>query len=297
MSPSNRQYELVSTVTEDGAKLHGLYQPGQREKSASQTVDAAVISHGLAGNFYNSTLNLRLADTLVERGVAVVLGNNRGHDGLGSVPVGGKAVTIGAAREIVDDCRYDVRGWVDFLCHRRSHTTILLVGHSLGAIKSLYAMAHQPHDRVGGIVGLSATRLNYAQLMESPGAELFRDCMAQARQRVADGRSDELMQVRFPFPTWMAAGAYLDKYGPESRYDWLAVADQIAVPTLVMFGERELRDNPAFDGLQASLERELGGHAFIETQIIPSANHFYVGVHDRACEAMAAWLERTLRSE
>ena len=286
----DRQFELVNTVTSDGVKLHGLYQSS--EAPPRTTVDAAVVMHGLGGNFYGSSLNLRLADAMRDLGIAVVSGNNRGHDNVSSSPVNGRATTIGAAHEIVGDCIHDIGGWIDFLVKRREHQRILLVGHSLGAIKSLYGTAHQPSDSVFGVAGLSATRLCYNKFLESAGAKLFQKWISRAEELIAAGRGDELMQVEFPFPTWITASAYRDKYGPEDRYDWLPLVDWISIPVLLLYGERELSDNMAFHGLWDDVTRETAGRSNYEIDIVKNADHFYSGVNRQAAEALSGWIVR-----
>ena len=286
----DRTYQLVSTVTPDAVKLHGLFQ--RSSSIVKSSIDAAVVLHGLGGNFYGSTLNLRLADALGELGISVVLGNTRGHDGISMNPVAGRAQTIGAAYEIVDECKQDVTGWVRWLVEHQGYQRIALVGHSLGAIKALYAQAYLPHECVEVIVSLSATRLCYSSFLNSERSEDFRKWIRLSEEMVKQGRGDDLIRVDFPFPVHMTASAYRDKYGPADRYDWTAFAEKINVPTLLVFGERELRDNTAFRGMLETaqhLVQELPG---FDLAVIESANHFYAGVHDRATDAMKSWLIR-----
>ncbi len=285
---ANRNYDLVSAMTPDNVKLHGIFQHATPD---ALNIDAAVVLHGLGGNFYSSSLNLRLGDALREIGISVVLGNTRGHDSISMSPVNGRAETIGAAYEIVDDCRFDVAGWVDWLVKKRDAKRIALVAHSLGAIKSLYAQAHMPHQNVVAIVGLSATRLCHEKFLESSGAQRFKTCFAQATQLVEQNRHTELMKVDFPFPTHMCAGAYFDKYGPKDRYDWIRFADKIDTPCLLMFGQRELSDNPAFHGLLDSANDVKSGKPNYQIEVIESANHFYAGVHWRATDCLRDWLK------
>ena len=284
----SREYQLVTTVTPDLVKLHGLYQKSTCERRTQ--IDAAVLLHGLGGNFYSSTLNLRLADCLVELGVSVILGNTRGHDGISMSPVGGRAQTIGAAYEIVDDCKNDVAGWTDWLSGK-SHQRLLLVGHSLGAIKALYAQAHLPQASVAGIVGLSATRLCHQSLLDSPRGEDFRHWFELADHLTRSGKGDELMNVSFPFPAHMSAAAYFNKYGPDDQYDWLQFYDRISEPVLLLFGEKELAENPAFHGLWKLIQSQVTSRDNFQAEQVASANHFYAGVHHRATTAMQSWLQ------
>lgn len=290
MDHPSRQYELVQAVTPGGVKLHGLCQPPTGSTPSSTT--AAIVLHGLGGNFYSSALNLRLADVLQQVGLTVVLGNTRGHDGISSSPVAGRAQTIGTAFEIVDDCRDDIAGWSRFLCDQRGIRSVLLVGHSLGAIKSLYAAAHQPPAAVCGVVALSATRLCHQRLLASPGGALFRKWFDQSCKLVDSGAGEQLMPVEFPFPTWISGQAYRDKYGPEDRYDWVPLAGQIEVPVLLLFGQRELRENPAFAGLQETADQVVASRRGWQMVVIPAADHYYSGVNRQAAQAVGDWVRQ-----
>ncbi len=285
----DRHFELVTSITPDQVKLHGLFQATRVARQT--TLDAAVVLHGLGGNFYSSSLNLGLVDALRELGMAVIVGNTRGHDGISMSPVSGRAQTIGAAYEIVDECQHDVAGWVRFL-NERGFSQLTLLGHSLGAIKSLYAMAHRPQPSVRALVGLSATRLNHQALLNSKRGDDFQKWFRRAVEYVQQGRGDELLSVDFPFPTHMSATAYRDKYGPEDRYDWTRFVDQIQVPTLMMYGERELQHNAAFQGLWQQLLAIAQRRPNFTFQAIPSADHFYAGVHDRVTSAMQTWIRQ-----
>jgi len=63
-----------------------------------------------------------------------------------------------------------------------------------------------------------------------------------------------------------------------------------------LFGERELSNNPAFHGLLEEVQRVTGHLGNFEMAIVPSADHFYAGVHDRATAAMTDWLQQKFAS-
>lgn len=283
----NLNFQLVSTVTPDEVKLQGLYRAPIG--TPHERLGAAIVLHGLGGNFYGSTLNLKLAEALSQLGLAVLLVNTRGHDGISTNRVSGRAVTMGAAYEIVDDCRYDIQGWVNWL-KQQGYSNAALVGHSLGAIKALYASSKISDSTIQAIVGISATRLSHDSFLKSSKADLFRDCFSRAERLVEQGRGQELLSVEFPFPTVMAASAYRDKYGPEDRYDWTRGIHAIQVPTLLMYGARELEENAAFSGLLQTVEGICRVQPNISLHVVESANHFYAGVHHRVVEAMQAWI-------
>ena len=81
--------------------------------------------------------------------------NTRGHDSVFGASLGNVRRRFGAAYEMVDDCRHDIAAWIEFLASR-GHERIVLIGHSLGAIKAVYAQAHEKLPQVAAVVAVSA---------------------------------------------------------------------------------------------------------------------------------------------
>ncbi len=285
--------ELVWTTTGDRTRLNGFFV----ESSAPQTigVDAAVIFHGLAGNFYSSSLLMFVARQLSSLGVNVVLANTRGHDFLNLSTQSGRSALAGAAVENVDDCRFDINGWVQFLV-AAGNTRVLIAGHSLGAIKSLYSQAHARHDNVAGILGLSSTRLNYHQFATCSAKEKFLSSFALAEEMIRLNRGDDLFKFEFPFPTWMGARSFVDKYGMENRFDWTNFIDLIPEPILLTFGERELDEHPAFEGVEKLALEVAERQPNVSVKKVANADHFYVACFDQLWLDVEPWLRKSFRA-
>ena len=281
------QGELVSILTEDKVRLDGFFAHAAPARPAN-TVQAAILVHGLSGNFYKSRLLKHFAAVLRAQDISVLLVNTRGHDYLNATPRMGKTQTIGAAFEIIDQCKYDLYAWAQYLSES-GFANIMALGHSLGAIKSLYAQAHHPHPSVKRIAAYSATKLSYNSLLESSGGDRFAHWITSAQKLVEANRGDDLMFVDFPFPTWISANAYLNKYGDRDRYNWLSFKEQIQVPTLAVFGEREMRDNAAFKVMGPELDA-INQENF-EVRYIPNADHFYTACFEAASQELLDWLE------
>jgi pimeloyl-ACP methyl ester carboxylesterase len=278
--------ELVSAQTEDRVRLHGLYCAPVSENRSQY--EAVVLTHGLAGNFYSSRFLFYLAHSFLDLGLHVVIGNTRGHDDVNRTVRMGRSAYLGAAFESVSDCQYDLAAWNHFL-RTRGHERVILAGHSLGAIKSLYAQAYKPQPNVQAIIGLSATRLNHECLMNSSGKEKFANTLAEAQHWVDAGQADRLLEIEFPFPTMMAAGAYLNKYGDENQYDWLGFVEKIKVPTQLIFGQLELEENPAFEGLMDQLAPIKSNPQF-SIEVVEGADHFYSARFSQATDCIREWL-------
>src|SRR5690349_5951883 len=116
--------ELVRTMTRDGLRLDGALaacqSPGPGLVPARETASgtAAILLHGVAGNFYTSSTFEPLIAQLQTLGVAALAVNTRGHDSVFGASQGNLRRRFGAAYETVDDCRHDVAAWIEFLKSR-----------------------------------------------------------------------------------------------------------------------------------------------------------------------------------
>ena len=268
--------EIVSCTTSDHIRLHGLFL--NANPSSTHT---AILIHGLGGNFYSSRFLNYLGQNYSRNGTNALIVNTRGHDVIHTVSRAGRSASLGAAYEIVSECTLDIQAWAKWTRHRIGGP-ISLVGHSLGAIKSLFAAAHEPIESLERVIAFSATRLNHESLMASARGDRFAELYGQAERWVEEGRGQDLMQIDFPFPTWMSAKAYRLKYGPENLYDWLGFVKKINVPTALAFGEIELLRNPAFQGLESAISKRLSDVKNLKFHIISGADHFYAGQFESA---------------
>ena len=284
--------EIVSTMSSDHLRLHGFYRRSESRLMTSTTcgsVDAAVMLHGLGGNFYSSRLLNHFSDTLMKLGISVVIANTRGHDMINTSTWGGRSRSNGAALENVADAKFDIEGWTEFLLDK-GHTDILVFGHSLGAIKSLHAQAHQPHTKVRSIIGLSPTRLSYSKLIDSPRGELFRETIQKCTKLIDEQLGETPIHVPFPYPTWMTPKCYIEKYGPAESFNWIRFVNQVEIPTLLVFGQKELDNDPAFEGVRSELVELRDGWNSLTIEEIEEADHFYTSKFEMVSDVMTRWL-------
>lgn len=279
--------ELVRTKTRDDIRLEGAFHPPQGK--AAYAADGFIIVHGTGGNFYSSTMLENLAESLQQRGHAVLRINTRGHDGISTAATTRGGRRIGAAYEIVDDCRHDLAAWVEWL-RQRAGTRIGLIGHSLGAVKCIYTAAHEPGLAPLCIVAISPPRLSYSWFCESSKRDEFLESYRLAEDKVSAGEPGAFLDVRFPLPFIITAAGYVEKYGPDERYQFLKLLRGIKLPILFTFGSIELENNVAFaQSPEAIAALGLPG---IQVSTIAGADHFYTGVHALLIECIANWLSR-----
>lgn len=281
--------DLVRIPTRDGCTLDAALE--RPDGAATGPLDAVCLLHGTGSNFYQSTVLEFFAARFRERGLATLRANTRGHDGISTCVTARGGIRLGAAYEIVDDCRHDVVGLVEWL-RANVGPRVALFGHSLGAVKCVYAAVHEPALAPELIVALSPPRLSYATFAASERSADFLQAYERATALVDQGKGGTLLEVSVPLPMVIAAGGYVEKYGPDERYNLMPLVGRLAARTLFAFGAVELANNLAFRGLPEEIAAVTAARAPRDCIVVPGADHFYTGVRPQAWDAIAAALDR-----
>jgi pimeloyl-ACP methyl ester carboxylesterase len=310
--------KLVETQTVDGLRLHGFYQQSSVSlETRGGSRECWVIVHGVAGNFYNSSLLSSISASLLGVGADVLRINTRGRDAIAYFAVGAAHARCGAAYEMICDGAVDIAAWVDAI-QRQGYAKINLLGHSLGAVKSLlYASLNASlyasqsgsesglqngSQKLSRLVLLSPPRLQFNTLKDDVKyASAYAANLAEAQEYCDAGKPETLFTIRYPQPMIVSAGTYIDKYGPASHYDYHSFIKQNACstlcPTLWAFGEYEVRGpRSSFrDADKALIEawKSLGVKSQ-SLQIIPGGDHAYTGVRDLLCHSVIDWTQATV---
>ena len=287
--------ELVHVVTEDGIRLHGAFEIPPEEpteptepEAPGRNIDVFLCIHGSGGNFYSSPPFTQLVPRFLTAGYKVLRVNTRGHDVVSSVStVQGRR--LGTAYERVEESGRDLAAWLEFL-HARGLKRVAIVGHSLGAVKSLYWTAQCLPD-VSALICLSPPRLSYSFLSQGKDGERLAETVALAQAEAQKHGPDHLIEVDFPFRYLTSVGSYLEKYGPDERCDILRQLPAVPCPMLLIFGTMELRDHPAFHHILDQIGA-LKLRATVECQTVPGANHLYGGKCGQLQEIIQNWLLR-----
>lgn len=287
--------DLVQVIARDGVRLDGTLQAPSAEVRGKFPADVFLLVHGTGGSFYSSSLFDSLAERFLEHGSAVMRINTRGHDLMSTAATTEGGRRQGAAYEVVDDCRHDLAAWIEWL-GTRGYSNIGLVGHSLGAVKSIYALARESHAAVAFLVALSPPRLSYSHFCASAEGLEFQETYGRAEQHVRAGQPATLMEVKTPLSFVVTAAGYVEKYGPDERYNFLKFVDRIPCPTLITFGGIELESNMAFCGLPDLLAPIAAAHGRMQVDVVPEGDHFYTRVRAELVRRAAAWLDSIPRA-
>jgi hypothetical protein len=149
-------------------------------------------------------------------------------------------------------------------------------------------LAHQPELAPACVVAISPPRLSYSWFCQSPNRAEFLDHIARAERLVEQGNPAGLMEITLPLPMLITAAGYLEKYGPDERYNFLKLLPAIRCPTLFTFGELEVASNMAFQGSPVAVLASKNSNVRVET--IAGADHFYSGVRDKLLTRLETFL-------
>jgi alpha-beta hydrolase superfamily lysophospholipase len=247
-------------------------------------VDAVLLIHGSRGNFYDGATK-SMAEDLSAQGYACLPLNTNAHDTAWYNP--GSREFKGNAFEVLADTCIDLRAGIDHLTER-GYRSIGLLGHSMGAVRAAYYAATEDDGRVTAVVPVSPVRLSYSYFMESEDAEEFAANIGIARRLIARGEPEGVFRVGHPIPQLFSAASFLDKHGPEEKYNLINHAHGIRVPMLTLNGSLEthsrLRDM-AQDLAVAAVNSPKA-----ETLMVEGGEHSLVNRTTEASDAVLKWL-------
>jgi surfactin synthase thioesterase subunit len=161
-----------------------------------------------------------------------------------------------------------------------------LIGHSLGAIKSIIYQGTRRRSDIAGIVSCSAPRQFYSERIARQPK--FRELIEQAESMVAGGKGEELMSVAVgATPGIFSARTHLDKYGKDDRNDCRSHAKNLGCPLLAVVGGAEPN---LFHEYAQEIVANAGANATYER--VDGGNHFYSRHTAQIVEVINQWLAR-----
>ena len=281
--------DLVHVETSDGVRLDGIFQKAPETGVSQLGVDVIILHHGVYGNFYSPSMFDEYSDALLAKGCAVLRVNNRGHDPISRVKVKNDVKRYGAAYEAIDDSRYDWEAWID-LAQAAGFERIGLWGHSLGAVKSIYYMALNKDTRVKFVVAGSPPRFSCSAFANMKEGTEFKKVLLRAQGYVEAGQPDTLMDVTNPYDILLTAEVFIEKYGPEEKYNILNYIPLVEVPLLITIGSCEAQANMAFNGLSEEVGKLAQEFHDVTFESIPGGDHSYTHQREYVWNIISQWM-------
>ena len=135
---------------------------------------------------------------------------------------------------------------------------------------------------------MSPVGLSYSYFRESADAEELSSNIEIARRLIARGEPEGVFRVGHPIPQLFSAASFLDKHGPEEKYNLIDHAHGIRVPMLT------LNDCPETHSLLRDMAQDLAAAAVnspkAETLMVEGGEHFLVNRTTEASDAVLKWL-------
>jgi pimeloyl-ACP methyl ester carboxylesterase len=274
----NIQTQLCTFKTADNERLHGLlFTPIQDQSDL-----ALLFIHGVAMNFYLPPLAV-FGQELAKRRYHSFVINTRGHDWISRA--GNLTKFGGSAYENIEQCIPDLDAALDWL-RRQGYQRFVLIGHSLGAIKSIiYQSARQLPDVIG-IISCSAPRQFHSErAARQPG---FQELFARAESLVAEGKGEEILSMGTGnLAALFSARTLLNKFSKDDRNDLRPHARRLGCPLLAIVGGAEPQ---FFHEYSREIAQAVGDSGTYK--MVKGANHFYNRHTSEIIDLIDRWLER-----
>lgn len=274
--------ELVYTETDDDFFHTGIVIRPDTHVPAPVPI---VWVHGAGAQFYFRPY-IVLARELAAHGFTSILGNNRGHDfGFFVGFDGERPVYAGQGWEQFDHAPRDIRAWID-VAEQLGFRQVVLLGHSLGATKAVYAQAHHPDERVKGLI-LASAPARIAKHSSLP------ELLTRAEQMVREGRGQDLLPwASLPGGGTVSAATYLNRAQANLDSFGLESADplvrNITCPILAFYGTNEGFVGDAHDLEQ--VRRNATKAPLVETCMVDGSDHTYTGYEQEVAGMIARWI-------
>jgi len=289
--------ELVYARSKDDIVSGGvIFAP---PKNSAKPI-AVIWIHGWGANFYYPTY-VGIGRALAERGYTCIIGNTRMHD-LGNVAGwrGGKRIRGGGYWGVASEQVRDIAAWIDF-SEDHGFKEVVLVGHSAGWAAVTQYQAEKQDSRVAGVVVASGS--------VRPGTgPTDPDQITQATRMMADGRPDDLVHdPKRSFPSFISAATMLDIVNtpPEFKDFWGTQREtknpgvtRIRCQLLAFFGTKgDVGTQADLQLLESSIQRQSSGPSRVNTVMIQSADHMYMGEEVQVAQTIAKWADTLLSQE
>jgi hypothetical protein len=153
----------------------------------------------------------------------------------------------------------------------------------------LYALAHEPALPVACTVAISPPRLSYSWFCSNPEGPAFLETYHRADALMQAGQPATLLEVSLPIPFAITAAGYVEKYGPDERYNYLSLLNGVRSPLLITLGALEVADNMAFRAAPEALAEVSRRQRFLSVATIADANHFYTNARAELIAQLDHW--------
>lgn len=281
--------ELVRFLSTDGLWLEGFLL-----RSGRKTKNLIISVHGMTDDFLSHPLFWAYADAAKNSNYDVFSINTRGKSLFSWFKrKNGEQVAAGTAKEIFEECVFDVEGAIN-AAKNLGYKKIILEGQSTGCQKVAYYMALKQDKRVSAMVLLSPMD-DYEAERKHLGKR-FNEAIAIAKKMMRGGKGDKVMPEWASMFTAKRFLSYADHKNAEARiFDYYAGTEyfgKVKCPILAVFGSKDkyaVRPAKQYINILSknTASRKLDGK-------IINAGHNFEGKERQVASMIFAWLRKAL---
>ncbi|CAN5184818.1 hypothetical protein BH09PAT2_BH09PAT2_05410 [soil metagenome] len=285
-------FDLVRATTKDTLHLHGLYVEGDKNKPVILHI------HGFEGDFFTNDFIKPLAKKLKETNYAFLTAQTRGMSSDTLFHTSENTWRrYGSHFELHEEAYLDIDAWIEFL-RIQGYTNIILQGHSLGTFKVLrYLFEGTYPEMVSKIILLAPFDNIY--MAESYTKGKWRNFLQQAKQKITDGKGDEIMPKDWwdtelsykTFVTWLDDNDSTHIFDFYDNAYTFPLLNKIEIPVKMIVGSKDAffhSSNPsnpheAIDMMKKNIKK-------FDPTLIENATHGYEGYENILVEKIIKFL-------
>jgi len=264
------QFDLLTCSTSVG-DLHGIFSspPGGSDR-------LAVHIHGTWGNFYANPFIVPLAEMYNAKGWSFLSANFPGHDET-------------AIAERFEDFQPALEAWLHLVPQR----SLILQGHSLGALKILSAASSPKWSSLGVIGAVLLSPFDVAHFYEAH-THMSRSELRDYALRHGRDQGIDTPLPRSVFDLWPISAAVIEAVTEEgSKWDAFPSArgdvsslSALGIPALLAIGSEDFASSPD----PAEVVRLTGDKAGVSASLVPGAPHNFAGAVPELVTLVERWL-------
>ena len=204
-------------------------------------------------------------------------------------------IYLGSAFERLEESVLDVAAWLDWL-KRSGYGPVTLVGHSLGAFKSLFCLKTFSHsenyrehwEQIDRLVVVSPPSLTQTGFANSERQEEYLKTIQHCHEMIEADQDQSTFWATYPFPMLLSPGCYLNKYASGEDFAFLNWLETLDKPVYWIFGGAELETHDVLSTSVGKLQEHLPDRHQLD--IVNGADHFFTGYTRQVCQMAVDWL-------
>ncbi|MCA9382503.1 alpha/beta fold hydrolase [Candidatus Dojkabacteria bacterium] len=280
---------LVTTITEDKLILHGLYHEADKSKPA------VIYIHGFETTFYAHKFVHKIAEKFNQSNTPYLLAENRGTGIITEfINTDGVGKYYGSFREKLEEAHLDISAWIEFL-KNEGYEEIILMGHSLGTIKSVrYLFEGEYANVVKSLILLAPFDKNAYLVVKNK--DQWKKHVEIAKGKIDSGKGLESIPPEFDdYP--VTYNTYYSWYKVDDlncMYDFyrkdydFPVLNKINIPVKVIIGGKDdflffPQFNKDGEEIKEILEKNLPKG---DVTLLPDSGHVFRGFEDEVGEVV-----------